>query len=140
MHESVKTLVAGHELEWNKLNPLACEKGIQGGTDRELNPFEGEYPRMYGYGRALEGACGCIRACMVHLEERKKIKNLFKNKFRSGPQWEVDRSRPYELTSEVVEYYEKRGMVEDSEEYINYNKRDNYGTDRAKEKVNPLID
>jgi hypothetical protein len=95
---------------------------------------------MYGYGRAIEGACGCIRACMVHLEERKKIKNLFKNKFSSGPQWEIDRSKPYELTQEVAEYYEKRGMVEDSEAYITYNKRDNYGTDKAKEKVNPLID
>ena len=141
MNESVKVTVAGHEIEWNKLDPLACEKGIQGGTNRELSPFEGEYPRMYGYGRAIEGACGCIRACMVHLEERKKIKNLFKNKFRSSPQWEIDRTKPYELTQEVVEYYEKREMIEDSEAYITYNKRDNYGTEgKKKDAVNPLID
>ncbi|OQC24747.1 MAG: hypothetical protein BWX70_02576 [Verrucomicrobia bacterium ADurb.Bin070] len=140
MDESVKVTVAGHELEWNKLDPLACEKGIQGGANRELSPFEGEYPRMYGYGRAIEGACGCIRACMVHLEERRKIKNLFKNAFRSSPQWEIDRSKPYELTPEVVEFYEKNGKIEDFEAYITYNKRDNYGTDKTDGKVNPLID
>lgn len=140
MNESVKVTVAGHEIEWGKLNELACEKGIQGGLDKELNPFEGEYPRQYGYGRAVEGACGCIRACMVHLEERKKIKNLFKNKFRNGKQWEVDRSKPYELTPEVIEYYGKNGMIEDFDEYIKYNERDNYGTGNKKEVVNPLID
>lgn len=125
--ESVKVTVAGHQLEWGKLDQLACEKGIQGGANRELNPFEGEYPRKYGYGRALEAACGCMRACMIHLEERKKIKNLFKNKFRSQEQWEIDRSKPYELTPEVVEYYINNGMVEDYEDYITYNKKDNYG-------------
>ena len=35
--ETVKTIVAGHELEWGKLNPLACEKGIQGGFNGERN-------------------------------------------------------------------------------------------------------
>lgn len=141
MNESVKVTVAGHELEWGKLNPLACEKGIQGGLDKELNPFEGEYPRMYGYGRAIEGACGCIRACMMHLEERRKIKNLFHNKFRSRPQWEIDRSKPYELTQDVLDFYGKRDMIEDFDEYINYNARDNYGTANKKtDKPNPLID
>ncbi|MFO7936182.1 MAG: hypothetical protein R6V06_01075 [Kiritimatiellia bacterium] len=138
--ESVKVTVAGHELEWNKLDPLACERGIQGGQNGELNPFEKEYPRMYGYGRAIEGAAGCIRACMIHLEERKKIKNLFNNKFRTSRQWEIDRSRPYELTQEVVDFYEKNDMLEDAEEYITYNKKDNYGTEKKEEVVNPLID
>ena len=54
--ETVKVTVAGHELEWAKLNPLACEAGIQGGHDNELNPFLKEYPRRYGYGRAIGGA------------------------------------------------------------------------------------
>ncbi len=141
MNESVKVTVAGHELEWGKLNPLACEKGIQGGLDKELYPFEGEYPRMYGYGRAIEGGCGCMRACMIHLEERKKIKNLFHNKFRSSPQWEIDRSKPYELTQEVIEYYGKNDMIEDVDVYITYGKRDNYGTaNKEPAKLNPLID
>jgi ferredoxin len=137
--ESVKVTIAGHELEWNKLDPLACEKGIQGGINKELNPFLGEYPRKYGYGRAIEGACGCMRACMVHLEERRKIKSQFINKFSSGKQWEIDRSKPYELTEEVLEYYGKNGMIEDFDEYIKYNERDNFGTAK-KNVINPLID
>lgn len=138
--ESVKVMIAGHEVEWGKLNALACEKGIQGGPNGELNPFEGDYPRQYGYGRAIEGACGCIRACMIHLEERKKIKTVFKNKFRNGKPWTVDHSKPYELTSDVVEYYENNGMIEAYDEYIKYNERDNYGTENKTEVVNPLID
>lgn len=138
-NESVKVTVAGYELEWNKLDPLACEKGIQGGTNKELNPFEGDYPKKYGYGRAIEGACGCMRACMQHLEERRKIKAQFKNKFSSGKQWEIDHSKPYELTEEVLEYYGKNGMIEDFDEYIKYNERDNYGTAK-KDVINPLID
>jgi len=139
-NESVKVTIASHELEWNKLDPLACEKGIQGGTNRELNPFEGDYPKKYGYGRAIEGACGCMRACMVHLEERRRIKSQFKNKFSSGKQWEIDRSKPYELTEEILEYYGKSGMIEDFNEYINYNKRDNYGTGGQKDIFNPMVD
>ncbi len=141
LDESVKVTVAGHELEWGKLDPLACEKGIQGGLGKELCPFEGDYPRLYGYGRAIEGACGCIRACMMHLEERKKIKNLFQHQFRSAPQWEIDRSKPYELTREVLDYYGNNGMIEDMDVYVKYGVRDNYGTaNRKTDKPNPLID
>ena len=138
--ESVKITIAGHEIEWGKLDELACEKGIQGGKDKELNPFEDEYPRQYGYGRAVEGACGCIRACMIHLEERKKLKNVFHNKFRSSPQWEIDRSKPYELTQEIIDYYEKNDMVEDFDAYIKYSEEDNYGTAGKKQVENMLID
>ena len=139
MNESVKVTVAGHELEWSKIDPMACEIGIQGGLNKELNPFEGDYPKKYGYGRAIEGACGCIRACMIHLEERKKIKNRFHNKFRSSAQWEIDRTKPYELTKDVKQVYVNSGMIEDVDDYINYNKIYNYGTTK-KEPDNPLID
>jgi epoxyqueuosine reductase len=139
-NESVKVTVAGHELEWGKLNAMACEKGLQGGLDRELNPFDGDYPRFYGYGRAIEGACGCIRACMIHLEERKKITNLFINKFRTGEQWEIDRSKPYELTPDIIEHYEKTGKIEDYDEYIKYNARDNYGIKKEPKSYNPMTD
>ncbi len=140
--ESVKVVVAGHEIEWGRLNELACEKGIQGGLEGERNPFDGEYPRKYGYGRAIEGACGCIRACMIHLEERRKLKNQFKNKFRNNPQWDsIDHSKPYELTPEVEALYGRTGMIEDHDEYIKYSKRDNFGTEKTpKEPVNPMID
>jgi hypothetical protein len=76
---------------------------------------------------------------MVHLEERRKIKSQFINKFSSGKQWEIDRSKPYELTEEVLEYYGKNGMIEDFDEYIKYNERDNFGTAK-KNVINPLID
>jgi hypothetical protein len=33
---------------------------------------------------------GCIRACMIHLEDRKSIGNLFDAPFRRHPAWEVD--------------------------------------------------
>ena len=142
MNEQVKVVIDGHEIEWGKLDEMACEKGLQGGLNGELNPFEGEYPRRYGYGRATEGACGCIRACMIHLEERRKIKNLFRNKFRTRPVWDkIDHNGPYELTPEVIEYYEKNGKIEDYDAYESYRKTDNYGTDKNKpEKINPLID
>lgn len=138
--ESIKITIAEHVIEWGKLNELACEKGLQGGVNKELNPFEDEYPRMYGYGRAIEGACGCMRACMIHLEERKKLKNVFHNKFRTSPQWKVDRSKPYELTQEVIEHYEKNDMIEDFDAYIKYSEEDNYGTAGEKQVENMLID
>ncbi len=138
--ESVKVTIAGHEIEWGKLDEMACEKGIHGGLDNELNPFEGEYPRQYRYGRAVEGAAGCIRACMIHLEERKKIKNLFYNKFRDKKPWKIDRSKPYELTEEVLKLYKEKGMSEAYDEYIKYNERDNLGIAKESEPYNPMID
>lgn len=140
--ETVKITVAGHEIEWGRLDELACEQGIQGGLKRELSPFDGDYPRQYGYGRAVEGACGCIRACMIHLEERGKLKNVFENKFRTRPSWEkIDHAQPFGLTPDVEERYAKTGKIESFDEYIKYTKRDNYGTEKTPKAVeNPMID
>ncbi len=127
--KSVKTTVAGRELEWGVFDPMACEKGLQGGLDKQRNPFEHEYPRFYGYGRAVEGAFGCMRACMIHLEERRRLKKQFYNEFRPGQPWEnIDRSKPYEIDDEIHRYYAAQGKVEPYDKYINYNKTDNYGT------------
>jgi len=41
------------------------------------------------YGRALEGGRGCMRACMVHLEEQGKLTNTFTQPFRRRPQWQI---------------------------------------------------
>jgi len=38
---------------------------------------------------AICGAKGCIRECMIHLEEKKRIKNLFRSKFRKRPEWRL---------------------------------------------------
>jgi len=127
-------------MEWAKLNPLACEKGIQGGYERELNPFLKEYPRRYGYGRALGGAFGCIRACMDHLEKTGVLQNRFRTPFRTAPPWKLDHSKPHPPTDDVRETYIETGKVEDADAYITYNKRDNYGTGRDAKAPNPLID
>ena len=131
MTESVKVTIAGHEVEWGKLDEMACEHGLAGGQDRELNPFEQPYPRQYGYGRAVEGACGCVRACMIHLEQRKKLKCDFRNPCRKPgvKQWEVDHSKPYELPPEIREAY--AGNIESQDAYTNYNIKSNYGTKAA---------
>jgi ferredoxin len=40
---------------------------------------------------AIEGARGCIRACMMHLEEEGRIKNIFNEKFRKREAWRLNR-------------------------------------------------
>ncbi|OGK12219.1 MAG: hypothetical protein A2Y63_06650 [Candidatus Riflebacteria bacterium RBG_13_59_9] len=128
--ESVKVTIAGHQLEWGKLSPLACEKGLQGGANKERNPFEHEYPKTYGYGRAIEGAFGCMRACMIHLEERRLLKKQYFNKFRTREPWEnIDRTKPYEIDDEIHRYYAQQGKVESYEDYIIYDKTENFGKD-----------
>lgn len=126
MTESVKITVAGHEIEWNKLDERACEIGLNGGINGELDPFDGKYPNQFGYGRAIEGAAGCIRACMVHLEKRRKILNLFHNPFRIGEPWKLDKTKPYELTQDIFDNYVKTGMIEDYMEQIRYDEEENY--------------
>lgn len=92
--ETVKVNVAGRELEWGKLDVSKCSKGFSGGNE-EFNPFFGKGPEgtgpapVFEYGRALEGARGCMRACMIHLEEQGKIKNAFKDPFRVRKPWRM---------------------------------------------------
>ncbi len=107
--ESVTLDVAGHELEWGALDEGKCGTYFSGGSE-EYNPFmvteedreafqadprEGsphtyKVAPTYVYGRALEGARGCLRACMVHLEEQGKLTNTFDQPFRRRPQWKLD--------------------------------------------------
>lgn len=108
--ETVKVTVAGRELEWAKLNELKCSSGYQG-ANPDFSPFtpedydmEGAMQRPYGaaelpYNRAghgmfhlpgaMEGARGCIRACMVHLEETGRLGNTFKRPFRIRKPWRL---------------------------------------------------
>jgi len=103
---TVKVAVAGHELEWGEIDYKICSRYFCG-ADPDHNPFctspqdvEGfqqpvgqaqQYKLlpMYWYGRALEGASGCLRACMVHLEEQGKLKNAFKHPFRKRKPWRL---------------------------------------------------
>jgi epoxyqueuosine reductase len=104
--ETVKVTVAGHDLEWGKLDVDRCGTYFCGGHP-EFNPFMvnetdrenfqknvGEAQRYkvsptYVYGRALEGARGCMRACMIHLEEQGKLQNVFAQPFRRRPEWRL---------------------------------------------------
>jgi len=102
--ESFRVTVAGHELEWAVIDYKRCQTYFAGASE-EHNPFmvteedrkgfqEGwtnnyKMPPIYEYGRALEGARGCIRACMVHLEEQGKLSNKFTEPFRQKKQWRI---------------------------------------------------
>lgn len=100
--KTVKITVAGRKLEWADIDMKKCLWGFSGGS-KKANPFmvtpedekgfNEEYgykaPSMYFYARALEGAAGCIRACMIHLEKQGKIKNLFKGPFRKRKPWRL---------------------------------------------------
>lgn len=107
---SVKITVGGREIEWGDIDYKKCGYGFCGGN-REYNPFmitdedekgfnanyTGSYWEAQGYkvdpqneyGRALEGARGCIRACMVHLDAQRKLKNTFHNPFRTKRPWKL---------------------------------------------------
>ena len=104
--KSVKITVAGHDLEWGDINYLDCSRYFCGASE-EHNPFmvteadrEGfqqpvsaaqryKMGPTYDYGRAFEGASGCIRACMIHLEEQDKLDNKFQTPFRRRKAWRI---------------------------------------------------
>jgi len=104
--KTVKVTVAGRDLEWGEIDYKKCSRYFCGAS-KEHNPFnvsekdeEGfaqpvsqgqryKVPPTYNYGRALEGARGCIRACMVHLEEQGKLQNAFKHPFRRRKPWKL---------------------------------------------------
>lgn len=109
--ETESVTVAGHKVEWGKFDPIKCSIAYRGGTP-EYNPFmrpdsdpetyagkycgrpeldkAAGYPRVYEHNAALEGARGCVRACMVHLEERGVLTNKFVNRFRTRKPWRLD--------------------------------------------------
>lgn len=89
--ETVKIKVAGKEIEWGKIDIEACSKGFQGFSPyNKYNPFIGELNPAIIYSRAIEGARGCIRACMIHLEKEGKVKNRFEKPFRKRNPWQIE--------------------------------------------------
>lgn len=89
--ETIKVKVAGKLLEWGKLDIEACTKGFQGLKPFDAyNPFIGELQPAILYSRAIEGARGCIRACMIHLEKEGKINNKFVQAFRRRKVWRME--------------------------------------------------
>ncbi|MDD4871635.1 MAG: hypothetical protein PHR77_13845 [Kiritimatiellae bacterium] len=131
--EMVKIKVAGKELEWARLDFNKCSVSFHGG-DKEYNPFmvttedekgftEQPYtksrrykmPPVYWYGRAIEGMRGCQMACMIHLEEQKKLKNVFKTQFRQKAPWRMKgklKSKA-ELEAIIKQPEEKRKKIDE---------------------------
>lgn len=105
--KSISITIGGQKVEWSDMDHEKCSLGFCGGA-KEFNPWmlteedqAGFNKLSYGnaqrykvppqneYGRAIEGARGCIRACMIHLEKRGKLTNKFHNEFRKRPAWKL---------------------------------------------------
>jgi len=107
----VRIKIAGKEIVWADVDIEKCTVGFMY-PPKKYNPFivtdEDEkmfvlgtgykaqsykVPPMYFYARELEGARGCIRACMIHLEKEGKIKNKFKEPFRKRKPWVIEEEK-----------------------------------------------
>lgn len=104
--KTVKVTIAGREIEWGEIDCEKCSRFFCGAS-KEYNPFmvseddekgfnqevskaqRYKLGPRYEYGRALEGARGCMRACIVHLEQQDKLKNKFENPFRRRKPWKL---------------------------------------------------
>ena len=111
-------MLAGHRVEFAKVDLDACGKAYRGGV-AEYNPFDvngtglgeewGKSQEPFGlslymrHNHALEGARGCMRECYIHLEKKGVLTHKFKNEFRKRKPWTIDRS----LRDESVEVKDK---------------------------------
>ena len=109
---TIKENVGGYELEWADVDMEKCDWVFQGGAPveegeegryfpegnpragkykpSEISPFAKAPTRLYNTGKAVCGAKGCTRACMISLEKRGVLKNKFVHPFRTEKQWRVD--------------------------------------------------
>jgi len=108
--ETKSITVAGHKCEWGKLDYIKCSVAYRGGK-AEYNPFMSpdadessycdqycggaelpkhiDYQDCYSHNASLEGARGCMRACMIHLEKKGALTNKFNNQFRTRKPWKL---------------------------------------------------
>jgi len=56
---------------------------------RTAIPYNAAAWESYHHPAPIGGAKGCIRACMIHLEQTGRIKARFKNPFRKTPPWKL---------------------------------------------------
>ena len=111
-HRTVKVNLAGHEVEWGELDLYACSAAFRGAiiepdptlseeeaycTDAKgphgpspFTPFAHKPGNVYKTGQAICGGRGCLRACMISLEERDALENKFHTPFRRRKPWRVD--------------------------------------------------
>jgi len=109
---TIKVSVGGKPLEWGALDVDRCTVGYAGGV-REFSPFTppdfpsldeaaadpwGSLPKIpynrasdhvFHHTGAIGGARGCIRACMMHLEETGRIQARFHQPFRRREPWRM---------------------------------------------------
>ena len=114
---TVKDNIGGYDLEWADVDMGKCDWVFQGGAPikegengdyfnhtwppawhnkfkaSEISPFRRAPNPLYNAGKAVCGAKGCTRACMVSLERRGVLKNKFVNPFRTQKPWSVDWSQ-----------------------------------------------
>ena len=57
---------------------------------RDNMPYIQRAWASYHHPGAIDGARGCIRACMIHLEQQGKLGNTFKQPFRRRKPWRLD--------------------------------------------------
>ena len=104
--KTVKVTIAGKQLEWADIDMRKCGTYFCGGNPA-MNPFavtpedrdvfgqdvgaaqNHKLKPIYMYARALEGASGCIRACMIHLEKQGKLDCTFHHPFRKKTPWRI---------------------------------------------------
>ena len=110
--ETVKVTLAGNEVEWADLDLEGCANAFRGAKlepdpdlppektylERQgkkfpassITPFRAKPGSLYKTGQAICGGKGCMRACMMSLEERGVLENKFHSKFRRRKPWSVD--------------------------------------------------
>jgi len=52
-------------------------------------PYSAKAWESYHHPSAICGSRGCMRACMIHLEERDAVENTFENRFRIRKPWKL---------------------------------------------------
>ena len=87
--ESETLILAGKKLEWGKFDVAACGEAFEN-PPAEYNPFNAPPMPLWDYAHAVEGARGCIRACMIHLEATGRIQNQFHHPFRRHKPWRIE--------------------------------------------------
>jgi len=68
---------------------FVSEHGAPWTVARYEIPYNRAAWESYHHPGALCGARGCMRACMIHLEEQGKLQNRFHNRFRIRPPWRL---------------------------------------------------
>jgi len=113
---TVRVTLAGREVEWGELDCAACDVAFRGGRPVEgdlpadevytepmygravargtWTPFHRKPRNLYNTGQAVCGGRGCLRACMISLEDRGVLANRFHSRFRRRKPWSVDWSAP----------------------------------------------